>query len=338
MSNIVKLFLRARKGCVASFGRCFSGFRAFVLRSPPSLLVHLEEDVLAFGGMGSWCSKLREEFAWSNCKLDLSSQELERFGRGRSLPLIFFRINVALYLVALVAWSISILAEDGEGKYWPIYLTHWTLFFEALYFSFAAAEIILADRVLRICSAERNDGAVKLNFFVKATWVLQEVVYSGSLAIAILFWALVYDGGPVQALSVQVHGVTAILALVDVSFSNHPVRFLHVYMVQIYGLLFIIWSIIHWEADIGTDEEPPTRYIYSSLDWANAVPATIASILILLLFLPVLQLLVWTTWHFLGQGPAILSAKREGGEADVKRQEVDIEMSRPGLQKRVMLA
>ena len=50
----------------------------------------------------------------------------------------YYRLFMAVACTGIMFWSISTYLDcDSGGFYWPIYLTHWTIFLEVLYFWFA---------------------------------------------------------------------------------------------------------------------------------------------------------------------------------------------------------
>ena len=59
----------------------------------------------------------------------------------------WYRLFMAVACTAIMGWSVSEYLDcEAGGFYWPIYLTHWTIFLEALYFWCAWHTTAQADR------------------------------------------------------------------------------------------------------------------------------------------------------------------------------------------------
>eukprot|EP00929_Paragymnodinium_shiwhaense_P065571 TRINITY_DN32854_c0_g1_i6.p1 TRINITY_DN32854_c0_g1~~TRINITY_DN32854_c0_g1_i6.p1 ORF type:complete len:251 (-),score=27.88 TRINITY_DN32854_c0_g1_i6:1073-1825(-) len=129
--------------------------------------------------------------------------------------LLVWRLLVTALFVAVYIWSVATNWQDG---YWFIYLTHWSLTIETLYFMFASYTAYVALQKLR----EGSDGGrrpVSLPWFVKATWVLNHIAMPASLLVCLLYWTTVNPPWNLQQTPdlqcLFVHGFNFVLCLAD---------------------------------------------------------------------------------------------------------------------------
>ncbi|CAM9586867.1 unnamed protein product [Phaeothamnion confervicola] len=198
-------------------------------------------------------------------------------------------------MTTIMAISLSFKAGEKELKYWPIYLTNWSLVIEVAYLWMAFILSLGFRRFAVPVSPGVAPGQlVKPAPFVIVAWFFRNVSYVLSLAVFALFWLLVYDGGNVAFITPQVHGVNLFFTAVDAFFSAAPYYFLHVWQPFVVSLLYVIWSIIHEELNIRDDEN--NDYIYSTLNW-NHPGATIPVVVVILFVgLPIAQAIMWCVW------------------------------------------
>jgi len=191
----------------------------------------LEEGPVGNDGGWSWLRAL---------SLELTNLELNNFAKSRVVnhPMGWaaWRTVAAVYFFAIFCASIDEMEQEGNGAWWLIYLTHWTLTVQVVYLVLAAA-----------CTWKYGLGQgelTQLPWLYAFTWILQNVLLAGTFLVFLLYWTLVYTGGAVPFLTTQVHGANFIAMLIDRFFTLQPVRFAHFYMPVLYAFTYFIWSII----------------------------------------------------------------------------------------------
>ena len=119
-------------------------------------------------------------------------------------------------------------------------------------------------------------------WYQKIQWFLFELSTDAAVIVSIIYWSLIYDGSGVTAVSVNVHLVNAIIALVDLWFSGTPVRLFHVIYTMLGGAIYIIFSSIYYAAS--------AEAIYSVLDYGERPgTASAAAVLGVIIAVPVVH-------------------------------------------------
>ena len=101
-------------------------------------------------------------------------------------------------------------------------------------------------------------------------------------------------------------------------------------MLQTLGIIYIAFSILHWELDVGTGGgSSSNREIYDALDWSDSLAAAITSIIVIIVVCPVALLVMWS-WHGLWCNASHTSHPPVGtmeasGEGDVEMGRADFE-------------
>eukprot|EP00301_Raphidiophrys_heterophryoidea_P027365 c9622_g1_i1.p1 GENE.c9622_g1_i1~~c9622_g1_i1.p1 ORF type:complete len:294 (+),score=36.22 c9622_g1_i1:50-883(+) len=259
--------------------------------------------------MGSCCSFLTSEFTTDNLDFNRStSQGLiywgYHFGVGRgsfansSLYQALRGVLLAIVSAILVYSILHFVDTYGASNFsfYFIYLTHWSLLLEVLYFAFAfcttwAAQYSRAeDRNRQIANSN-----LSLPFFVRATWLLQAIVLPASFMVMVMYWTLVYSGGPILVVQVLQHGVTFVLMVVDFLSNRQPYLLLHGVYFMIYAAAFYLWSYIHYALHV--HNEVGHDYIYAALNWANPKTSGIIGFLILCIVVPLTNFLFWFVFY-----------------------------------------
>jgi hypothetical protein len=165
------------------------------------------------------------------------------------------------------------LADDvigGVGAWYPIYLTNWALFFENLYLNMAFA---IALWIYRTSPDSTSDQPA----VTKVAWVLRSIGQPGALVVTVAYWALVYSGS-FTLTTVWVHAINSIVVCLDILTSCYEVRLPHYAYALAFGTSYVVWSIIHYHANIQDGRTPSHRYIYSALDWSAGGQAKVRSV------------------------------------------------------------
>eukprot|EP00301_Raphidiophrys_heterophryoidea_P004338 c11895_g1_i1.p1 GENE.c11895_g1_i1~~c11895_g1_i1.p1 ORF type:complete len:317 (+),score=65.88 c11895_g1_i1:75-953(+) len=260
-------------------------------------------------GNCSCCSVLGSEFTTKNLDFNRSTSQgtvywAFHFGTGNGIfanPNYFLALRglLAALVTFILIYSVAhfMIVDAINFKYYTIYLTHWTLFLEFLYFIYAFMVTIAA----RNAAQEDKDPSMENNgkplpMPVKILWLLQAVVLPASFMVMMMYWTLVYQPGhsfsPVQVFQ---HGITFGAMIVDFGANRQPYLLLHGLYFLFYGALFYVWSYIHYKAKITNGEGHD--YIYAALNWANVATTGKVGFAIILIVIPLVNLLMWTIYY-----------------------------------------
>lgn len=181
--------------------------------------------------------------------------------------LLVIRILLAVTWLSCVVWSI-LDWRSGLG-YWLTKLTHMGAIVELAYFVFAAVSTYMA------LYGEMEDGTgTATPWFVRATWFLFSFAPVVSLMVFILYWGLVYRGGPLSLLSLVMHGGNFALVTLDFLVARQPFYFVHVYMPIAFSAAYSLFTLVYYLAG-GLNEDGVSKYIYASIDWRTPVGTAI---------------------------------------------------------------
>mmetsp|Transcript_40890 Transcript_40890/g.65734 ORF Transcript_40890/g.65734 Transcript_40890/m.65734 type:complete len:261 (-) Transcript_40890:72-854(-) len=233
-------------------------------------------------------------FVWTKYRMLLTNSELNTFATARTdhpISWAVWRTLMACYFFAIMIWSIAADVESGNGAWWLIYLTHWTLLVLVVYQVCAATcTWMYGLRMLNIREQPK---------LFTVTWHLQNILLAAAPLVFILYWGLVYDGGTVRFLTTQTHGANALAIAIDCFFSCQPKRFEHFYQPVIYALIYTIFSIIQEYTGIDNGSLEGTS-IYDVTNY-KANPARIGFILVLAIFLAPAIYCLLVCWDRLAQ-------------------------------------
>ena len=109
-----------------------------------------------------------------------------------------------------------------------------------------------------------EEPPVSMSWYHKGLWVIFNMAANSSILITLLYWTLVF-GGETSGLDVTTHLLNCVFMVADLMLSSTPVRILHVVYALIFGVSYLLLTVIFWAAD-GTNAlgEP---YIYSFVDY-----------------------------------------------------------------------
>ncbi|KAL3910137.1 MAG: hypothetical protein SGPRY_009169, partial [Prymnesium sp.] len=173
-------------------------------------------------------------------------------GAFGALRLFFF-----LFWLSVTIWAV---ADDFDAQFW-IYLTNWSLLFELTYFAFAAG-LAMAAIFFNVPDAKGE----KTPWYARVGYALQCSTYVISFIVSVLFWALVYDGGALPAISFFTHGSNFIVAFADLLLAGIPFRVGHMWVSLVFALAYVLFSLIY---DVSGGMAGDDPYIYEVLDWNN---------------------------------------------------------------------
>lgn len=209
-----------------------------------------------------------------------------RFAKCLS-PTAFLLIRVALFAFwfGITIWRLA------EGGLHIKYLTHWTLVFECVYLFFAAFSTFMAVTGF----AGIPDGKGKATpWFIQITWAMQGTALLMSVLVFLLYWVLDYrvvcasdQGCPVVDFkNIAVHGINALVMVIDLLINRQPFHLVHIFLPVIYAATYLAWNII-WQATSGD-------VVYMILDWeGNTSKAASVAAGVCLIVVPLFWVLCW---------------------------------------------
>lgn len=149
-------------------------------------------------------------------------------------------------------------------------------------------------------------GLDKIGWYIKVSWFLHNSATALAIMIAIGYWGLIYmcpvlvagtvstpnasDPHPqlvsnvscVDAATVHVHGINALLLALDIFLSRVPVQLYHFPYLCGFTFAYIVLTLIYWGAG-GTNVQNQ-HYIYSLLDYTTKKSSTLFAVL--MVFIP----------------------------------------------------
>lgn len=85
---------------------------------------------------------------------------------------------------------------------------------------------------------------------MKITWIFANVIYTSALMVTIVYYILIFNsefGG--DFMDFNVHLISSVLILIDAVVVARPVRILHVLHPILYGLAYLLFSLVYWLKD-----------------------------------------------------------------------------------------
>ena len=216
----------------------------------------------------SCCSKLLSEMQLCKLGLTVFPQDLAwfcQFGEfswaSSRLAYVIWRAILAAIMLTGFGLDISDDFVIGIAAWYFIYLTNWTLLIQNLYLCLAFA-IALCIYLNPPLSASRQPLSTKV------AWLLRSISQPGALVVSVAYWSMISQG-TLTLTTFWVHAINSIVVFLDIITSCYEVRLAHYIYLLIYGIIYILWSIIHYQANIQNGLAPSHRYIYAPLDWST---------------------------------------------------------------------
>lgn len=264
-------------------------------------------------------TKTKQEFHWT--RLLLRHRDWRTLAYVPWLPYNQWQI---IYIVArwflflyFMGWLIA------TGFYWsdPVffaYLTNWSIVVWTLYLLIAAFSCTLkyTFHMYHIAKGKVDDTKTdphdpesttdsddddiyiswrtdSVAWYQKIQWIFYNMASAIEIAVAILYWALLYDPTvPVSGENINTHLTPAIVAVIEVWVVGIVLNIYHVYMIILLGTIYGIFTVIYWGAGgLGWQNTP---YIYFFLDYRNN-PGLAVGILVgcIFLFFPAMYFILY---------------------------------------------
>ena len=167
-----------------------------------------------------------------------------------------------------------------------IYLTNLSYLLLVLHFAIEAFIVIkrwIAEKTNPPIMVYHKNAS--LIFIYKVSWVLQSMTFSSSLIVSIMYGFFVHpiwiQKGFLQDLTMRHaylfgHIINSLICIIDIFISNRPWKFMHFIWPLIFGIGYVILTLLCWKMGIET--------IYDEiLDWRNEPCKAIVTILVLII-------------------------------------------------------
>ncbi len=166
-------------------------------------------------------------------------------------------------LVAALSTMISYLSDYKEGEH-----------------KFSRKDDFTIKKLSGCCGYQDN----KLSWYQMIHWFLFTIGNELAFVILLLFWTMLYRGGPVDRFSANVHLVNGLVAVIDFWVSGIPVNLLHFVYLMIYGMVYIVFTGIYFAVS--------NEVVYPVLDYENRIGTAIAVVLCtIFIILPLIHVL-----------------------------------------------
>jgi len=212
--------------------------------------------------------------------------------------------------VLAIFMSVSIILDrDYFGRWYSSYFTTWCLATITIYFTIYAILcsylFYKTHRSGNISMTTENDSKdleiqpiqnkeelhPGMVWGYKITWMLFNIAAVNSMIVTIGYWGLLYSYHGQRSLigrlgyhNITSHLLNALLMLLDAMIAPLPVRILHVVYSNLYVLLYISATVIHWLIS------NKTKKFYYFLDYSNKpVVAVLVIVLGCIVVQPLLQ-------------------------------------------------
>ncbi|KPI95041.1 Protein rolling stone [Papilio xuthus] len=110
-------------------------------------------------------------------------------------------------------------------------------------------------------------------WYVKVYWVLYNITIPVAFLITVFYWSILNTAikkvnyAPNPTLDVMLHGVNSLVMLAELFLSAHPSRLLHVMQPLYFGVVYLIFTIVYYDAG-GLDPWGHV-FIYPVIDWSK---------------------------------------------------------------------
>lgn len=156
----------------------------------------------------------------------------------------------------------------------------------------APAQLVLPGDHASSCAypSYASDEDYSQAWYHKVSWVFYAIAANNCLVVTVVYWTLLYTGYHVGGADVTFHLLNSFFMLTETFLSSIPVQLFHVIYAMLYGVLYVLFTVVYWS--FGGTNDSGDRFIYPILDYSHKpVAATVLIVLYGLLGLPVAQLI-----------------------------------------------
>lgn len=211
--------------------------------------------------------------------------------------------------------------ESDSPEYFILRWNNWGLFWSFVYLMFSLINsTILARRIEQ--PPERVTGITKV------TWIFFTFASHATIVSTIVYWAFDYNFSTTTLgwYVITSHSVVPFLVLVDGLFVNRiPMRLMHWFLIFIYDLAYIGWTVADSLAHVTTFPEEQDEAVYEWLDWSSDWErALIVSVVFLFGASPLIFLTQWlVATYWIPCGCCMEDAKRLRYVDRINRHEIE---------------
>ncbi|KAL0850952.1 hypothetical protein ABMA28_006855 [Loxostege sticticalis] len=215
-----------------------------------------------------------------------TTDEFRRCCFERISPL-YWRIPIFLWALTVISWSVS--SFWGPVEMFLLYMTHWGLLMIVLESAFGIAMCVKKP------SIELNDATFGLPWYVKTYWVLYNIAIPVAFLITVFYWGILksskqlHNYAPNPVLDIMLHGINSVVMMVELVFSGHPSRLLHIMQPLFFALAYLLFTVVYYYA--GGQDPWGNAFIYPVIDWSKP-EQTMVVVTLTALFLALMHLLV----------------------------------------------
>ncbi|XP_013177201.1 PREDICTED: protein rolling stone-like isoform X3 [Papilio xuthus] len=177
---------------------------------------------------------------------------------------VYWRVPIFLWSLITIIWSTA--AFWGSVDKYMLYMTHWGLLLILVESFFGVIVALKEDRYL-------PDTKGAFPWYVKVYWVLYNITIPVAFLITVFYWSILNTAikkvnyAPNPTLDVMLHGVNSLVMLAELFLSAHPSRLLHVMQPLYFGVVYLIFTIVYYDAG-GLDPWGHV-FIYPVIDWSK---------------------------------------------------------------------
>ena len=126
-------------------------------------------------------------------------------------------------------------------------------------------------------------------WYHKVSWLFFIIAANNSLPVTVVYWTLLYTGFHVGEIDITFHLLNSVFMLTETCLSSIPVRIFHMVYAMLYGILYVLFSVVYWL--LGGTNDSGDRFIYPILDYGGEpYTAVVLVVLFGVVGLPVAQL------------------------------------------------
>jgi len=191
---------------------------------------------------------------------------------------VFYKILTAVYFLSSIIYTWSV---ESHGWKYLIYMTSWGICL--LNFAVIFETIVVVLNYLNVSLSSKT---------YKVSWLSSHLFYTNAVFITVLYWSLLYDGGPHPSYkNLYIHGLQGLFVVIDQFISNRQWHFEKVWTCFPTPVVYVIFNVIYWAAG-GTDPYG-NAYIYDVLDWSDHPGDAGITIAMAAAILPLLYVGLW---------------------------------------------
>lgn len=226
--------------------------------------------------MITFCNRKRLKFSESEADINFRQKWSE--DDNVRVWFIVYRILTTMYFLASLIFTWT---DEKHGWKYLIFMTSWGICL--LNFSIILETVVVVLNYL--------DVSLNVRIF-KVSWLCSTLFSTNAVFITILYWSLLYDGGPHPSYKdLYVHGLQGLFVVIDQFISNRQWHLEKIWTCLPTPVVYVIFNVIYWAAG-GTDPYG-NSYIYDVLDWSDDPGGAAITIVMAAGILPLIHIVLW---------------------------------------------